>query len=92
MSTKKQQSAFMSPVEVSDALAKIVGAGAKPRTEITKKVWEYIKKHNLQDKKNRRQINPDALLANVIGSKPIDMFQMTKLISKHIKAPQLAHR
>lgn len=92
MSTKKQQSAFMSPVEVSDALAAIVGHGAKPRTEITKKLWEYIRKHKLQDAKNRRQINPDGPLGKVIGNKPIDMFKMTKEVSKHIKSPSLATR
>lgn len=90
--SKKQQSAFMSPVEVSESLAVIVGRGAKPRTEITKKLWEYIRKHKLQDAKNRRQINPDGPLSEVIGKKPIDMFKMTKEVSKHIKTPSYASR
>lgn len=90
--SKKQQSAFMAPVEVSEALAVIVGKGAKPRTEITKKLWEYIRKHKLQDAKNRRQINPDGPLGEVIGKKSIDMFKMTKEVSKHIKTPSYASR
>lgn len=93
--TKKQQSAFMSPVEVSEALAEIVGATPKPRTEITKKLWDYIKKHNLQDAKNRRMIKTDAKLSKVFGKKEgtlVNMFEMTKLVSAHIKSPQLARR
>lgn len=89
-STKKP-SAFMKPVAVSDALAKIVGKGPMPRTEVTKKLWEYIKKHKLQDTKNKRNINPDELLSKVFGSaEPIDMFKMVSKISKHLKEPQLA--
>lgn len=81
----KKQSAFMKPVGVSDELAEIVGSGPMPRTEVTKKVWEYIKKHKLQDAKNKRQINPDSKLAKVLGSsKSIDMFQMTSKISAHL--------
>lgn len=87
----KKQSAFMKPVGVSDALAEIVGRGPMPRTEVTKKVWDYIKKHKLQDAKNRRQINPDEKLKKVIGG-PCDMFSMTSKISKHIKDPELASR
>ena len=87
----KKNSAFMRPVNVSEALAEIVGPGPMPRTEVTKKVWEYIKKHNLQDQKNKRNINPDAKLAKVLGSnQPIDMFKMTSKIAKHIKEPELA--
>ncbi len=82
---KKKQSAFMAPVNVTADLAAVVGAGPMPRTEIIKKLWVYIKKNNLQDKQNKRQINPDEKLAKVFGSRsPIDMFQMTKLVSKHI--------
>ncbi len=93
MSAKKQQSAFMRPVGVSEALAEIVGHGPMPRTEITKKIWEYIKKHKLQDTKNKRQINPDAKLGKVLGgTTSIDMFKMTSKVSKHIKEPQLATR
>jgi chromatin remodeling complex protein RSC6 len=89
----KKQSAFMKPVAVSEALAEIVGNGPMPRTEITKRVWEYIRKHKLQDTRNKRQINPDAKLGKVLGSTAsIDMFKMTSKISKHIKEPELAHR
>lgn len=86
MATKKKNSAFMKPVKCSPALTAIVGQESLPRTEIIKKVWEYIKKHNLQDKKNKRNINPDEKLAKVFGSKePINMFQMTKKISENIE-------
>ncbi len=74
----------MAPVRISDALAKIVGAGPMPRTEITSKIWAYIKKHGLQDPKQKRIIRPDALLSAVIGKDPVDMFQMTKLVNEHI--------
>ncbi|WP_100934557.1 SWIB/MDM2 domain-containing protein [Candidatus Chlamydia corallus] len=85
MSQKNKNSAFMHPVNVSTDLAVIVGKGPMPRTEIVKKVWEYIKKHNCQDQKNKRNILPDANLAKVFGSsEPIDMFQMTKALSQHI--------
>lgn len=84
--TKKRNSAFMRPVEISAELAEIVGRGPMPRTEVTKKVWDYIKKNKLQDKENRRMINPDAKLAKVFGSsKQIDMFKMTSKISSHLK-------
>jgi len=86
MATKKKNSAFMRPVEISEQLAEVVGAGPMPRTEVTKKVWDYIKKHKLQDTKNKRMINPDAKLAKVFGSSAqIDMFKMTSKISKHLK-------
>ncbi|SPN73696.1 DNA topoisomerase I/SWI domain fusion protein,SWIB/MDM2 domain [Chlamydia serpentis] len=85
MSQKNKNSAFMHPVNISSDLAVIVGKGPMPRTEIVKKVWEYIKKHNCQDQKNKRNILPDANLAKVFGSSdPIDMFQMTKALSQHI--------
>ena len=74
----------MQPVNVSADLAAIVGTGPMPRTEIIKKIWDYIKKNNLQDPTNKRNINPDDKLAKVFGSKnAVDMFQMTKLVSKH---------
>ena len=93
MTKDKKQSAFMKPIGVSDALAEIVGHGPMPRTEVTKKLWEYIKKHKLQDKTNKRQINPDEKLGRVLGSnQPIDMFKMTSKISKHIREPELAAR
>lgn len=78
-------SAFMKPLKVSDSLAAIVGKGPMPRTEVTKKLWAYIKKHKLQEPNNLRNIKPDEKLATVFGSKKsIDMFAMTKLISKHL--------
>lgn len=91
MSNDKKNSAFMRPVGVSDTLAEIVGQGPMPRTEVTKKVWEYIKKHKLQDEKNKRMIVPDNKLGKVLETnEPIDMFKMTSKISKHLKEPQEA--
>jgi chromatin remodeling complex protein RSC6 len=81
----KRQSALMRSVQVSDALAEIVGRGPMPRTEVTKKLWDYIKKNKLQDSKEKRQINPDQKLGRVIGNQQIDMFQMTKKVSSHLK-------
>jgi chromatin remodeling complex protein RSC6 len=87
MAKEKKQSALMKPVQVSEALAEIVGRGPMPRTEITKKLWDYIRKNKLQDAKAKRFINPDAKLAKVLGtSNQIDMFQMTKKVSSHVKA------
>jgi len=77
--------AFMKAMKPSDALAKIVGNKPIPRTEITKKLWEYIKKNKLQDAQNKRNINADAnLLAVFGGKKQVSMFEMTKLINKHL--------
>jgi chromatin remodeling complex protein RSC6 len=91
MTKEKKPTAFMKPVAVSETLAEIVGKGPMARTEVTKKLWDYIKKHNLQDQTNKRMINPDAKLAKVFGSNaPIDMFKMTSKVSKHIKDPELA--
>lgn len=91
MTKEKKNSAFMRPIQVSEALAEIVGHGPMPRTEVTKKIWEYIKKHKLQDEKNKRMINPDQKLSKVLGSpQPIDMFKMTSKVSKHIKEPELS--
>jgi chromatin remodeling complex protein RSC6 len=82
----KKQSALMKPVNVSEALSEIVGKGPMPRTEVTKKLWDYIKKNKLQDPKAKRQINPDQKLAKVVGtSNSIDMFQMTKKVAAHLK-------
>ena len=83
---KKQetQSKFMQPMKVSDDLAAVVGKGPMPRTEVTKKLWAYIKENNCQDTKNKRFINPDDKLSKVIGKKSINMFEMTKLVSKHL--------
>jgi upstream activation factor subunit UAF30 len=78
--------AFMKPVTPSETLAAVVGPKPVPRTEITKKLWAYIKKNNLQDKTNRRQINADGPLKAVFGGKAsVDMFSMTKLVGKHLK-------
>lgn len=88
----KKNSAFMKPVQVSEELADIVGKGPMPRTEIIKKLWDYIKKHKLQDTKNKRNINPDAKLGKVLGNQTIDMFKMTSKLSKHIKEPEMASR
>ncbi len=83
---RKPNAAFMRPVTPSATLAPIVGAKPMPRTEVTKKLWGYIKKNNLQDKKNRRQINADDNLKAVFGGKTsVNMFAMTKLVSKHLK-------
>ena len=91
VTTPKKNTAFMRPVQPSAELAAIVGEGNMPRTEVTKKVWEYIKKHKLQDTNNKRNIVPDQKLAKVLGSTaPIDMFKMTSKIAKHLKEPTLA--
>jgi len=82
--TTKSNSAFMRPMTPSAALAEIVGSKPLPRTEVTKKLWAYIKVNDLQDATNRRVINPDMLLAAVLGKKPLDMFQMTKAVGKHL--------
>jgi upstream activation factor subunit UAF30 len=77
--------AFMRAMKPSEALAKIVGTEPLPRTEITKKLWEYIKKNNLQDANNKRNINADAdLLAVFDGKNQVSMFEMTKLVNKHL--------
>ena len=78
---RKPNAAFMKPVTPSATLAPIVGSKPMPRTEVTKKLWGYIKKNNLQDKKNRRQINADDNLKAVFGGKTsVNMFAMTKLV------------
>ena len=75
----------MKPLQPSDALGKVVGSKAIPRTQVVKKLWEYIKKNDLQDKKNRRNINADATLKPVFAGKAqVSMFEMTKLVSKHL--------
>jgi chromatin remodeling complex protein RSC6 len=73
-------------VTPDEALAKVVGAKPLPRTDLTKKLWDYVKKHKLQDAKNRRQINADELLKPVFnGKKSVSMFEMTALVNKHLK-------
>jgi len=87
MATKrKPNAAFMKPVQPDTHLAAVVGIKAMPRTEVTKKIWAYIKKNGLQDKKNKRMINADDKLKAVFGGKrQVNMFEMTKLVSKHLK-------
>jgi len=81
----KKNSKFMQPMTLSEELAAVVGKGPMPRTEVTKKIWLYIKKHKNQDPNNLRNIIPDANLAKIFGtSKPVNMFQMTKLINNHL--------
>lgn len=83
---RKPNAAFMKPMTVSAALGAVIGTGAMPRTEVTKKIWVYIKKHKLQDAKNRRNINADEKLKEIFGGKKqVSMFEMTKLVSKHLK-------
>jgi chromatin remodeling complex protein RSC6 len=85
-SARKPNAAFMKPVTPDAALSAVIGAKAVPRTEVTKKLWAYIKKNGLQDKKNKRNINADATLKAVFGGKStVNMFEMTKLVSKHVK-------
>jgi upstream activation factor subunit UAF30 len=85
-SARKPSAAFMKPMMPSAKLGMVIGAKAMPRTEVTKKLWAYIKKNGLQDKKNKRMINADAALKEVFGGKSsVSMFEMTKLVSKHLK-------
>ncbi len=85
-SKRKPNAAFMKPVQPDDALAAVVGAKPLPRTELTKKLWEYIKKNKLQDSKVKTQINADDKLKAIFGGKKsVSMFEMTKLVSGHIK-------
>ncbi len=85
-SARKPNAAFMKPVTPSEQLAAVVGSKPIPRTEVTKRLWAYIKKNKLQDAKNKRQINADATLKPIFGGKgTVNMFAMTKLVSKHLK-------
>ena len=85
-SGRKANAAFMAPVTPSATLAPVVGAKPIPRTEVTKRLWAYIKKNGLQDKKNKRMINADPTLKAVFGGKSsVNMFEMTKLVNKHLK-------
>ena len=85
-SARKPSAAFMRPVSPSPALAEVIGSKAVPRTEVTKRLWAYIKKNKLQDTKNKRMINADATLKAVFGGKStVNMFEMTKLVGKHLK-------
>jgi chromatin remodeling complex protein RSC6 len=83
---RKPNLAFMKPMTPSASLAAVIGSSAMPRTEVTKKIWGYIKRNSLQDKKNRRMINADDKLKAVFGGKSqVSMFEMTKLVNKHLK-------
>ena len=83
---RKPNAAFMKAMQPSAALGAVIGNSAMPRTEVTKKIWAYIKKHGLQDSKNRRNINADEKLKDVFGGKKqVSMFEMTKLGNKHLK-------
>jgi len=85
-SKRKPNAAFMKPVQPDAALSEIVGSKPLPRTELTKKLWAYIKKNGLQDKKNKRMIKSDDALKPVFAGKAqVNMFEMTKLVSKHVK-------
>ena len=85
-SARKPNAAFMAPLTPSSSLAEVIGNKAMPRTEIVKKIWEYIKKNNLQDKKNRRMINADAKLKAIFAGKDqISMFELAKVVNKHVK-------
>jgi len=84
-SARKPNAAFMAPLNVSASLAEVVGSKPLPRTEIIKKIWDYIKKNGLQDKKNRRMINADAKLKPVLGKDQVSMFELAKVVSKHVK-------
>ena len=83
---RKPNAAFMKPMNPTAMLAAVIGGNAMPRTEVTKKIWGYIKRNGLQDKKNRRMINADDKLKPVFGGKSqVSMFEMTKLVNRHLK-------
>jgi len=82
---RKPNAAFMKPLTPSAELAAVIGPQAVPRTEVTKKIWEYIKKNNLQDASNRRNINADAKLRPLFGKDQVSMFELTKLVNAHLK-------
>ena len=84
-SKRKPNRAFMKPMTPSPALAAVIGRKARPRSQVAKSIWDYIKKNKLQDNKNRRMINADANLKVVFGGRgQVSMFEMTKLVSKHL--------
>ncbi len=84
MAKRKPNAKFMAPMTPSAALAEVIGAKAVPRTEVTKNIWKYIKKNGLQDKKNKRCINADAKLKPIFKKDQVTMFEMTKLVNKHL--------
>ena len=83
---RKPNAAFMAPMMPSATLGDVIGTKPMPRTDVTKKIWDYIKKNGLQDKANRRMINADDKLMKLFGKKQVSMFEMTKLVSKHLSA------
>jgi chromatin remodeling complex protein RSC6 len=84
-SARKPNAAFMAPLNASPVLAEVIGNKPLPRTEIVKKIWDYIRKNNLQDKKNRRMINADSKLKPLFGKDQISMFDLAKIVSKNVK-------
>ena len=84
-SKRKPNAAFMKPLTPSATLAAVIGSGNMPRTQVVKKLWDYIKKHDLQDPKNRRNILADDKLKALFGKGTVSMFEMTKIVSKHLK-------
>jgi len=82
---RKPNAAFMKPLTPSATLAAVIGSEAIPRTEVTKRIWDYIKKHDLQDPANRRNINADDKLRPLFGKDQVSMFELTKLVSQHLK-------
>ena len=83
---RKPNAAFMKPMTPSASLGAVIGSSSMPRTEVTKKIWAYIKRNSLQDSKNRRNINADDKLRDVFGGKKqVSMFEMTRLVNKHLK-------
>jgi len=84
-SARKPNAAFMAPLTPSSQLAEVIGNKGMPRTEIVKKIWDYIRKNNLQDKNNRRMINADSKLRPIFGKDQISMFELAKVVNKHVK-------
>ena len=84
-SARKPNAAFMAPLNPSGALSEVIGSKPLPRTEIIKKIWDYIKKNDLQDKKNRRMINADDKLKPLFGKAQISMFELAKVVNKNVK-------
>lgn len=84
-SARKPNAAFMAPLQPDDTLAAVVGNKPLPRTEIVKKVWDHIKKNNLQDKNNKRMINADAKTRELFGKDQISMFDLAKIVNNHVK-------
>jgi chromatin remodeling complex protein RSC6 len=84
-SARKPNAAFMAPLTLSPGLSEVLGSKSLPRTEIIKKIWDYVKKNNLQDKVNRRMINADAKLRPIFGKDQISMFELAKVVNNNVK-------